>query len=108
MFLEMSKLREIKQDNIMDPETIELVKHMLTVFSDTLISWNAETEDGDPIPATYESLCKQDLTDFVMPIISAWLDAIIGSKPPVKAEEENVIDEEDIDELMASLPMELQ
>lgn len=100
VFLQMSQLREIKQENIMDPAVIESIQNMLKTFVSVLVSWNAEDEDGNPIPTTYESLCEQDLVEFVMPVIDAWLNAVTGVSPPLQSPSSG-IDKE----LEASIPM---
>lgn len=57
-------------------------RQMLQMFADAIITWNAEDEDGQPIPATLEGLCTLDL-DFNMDVINAWMDAINGVSSPL-------------------------
>lgn len=57
-------------------------QRMLELFAGALSSWNAEDEDGEPIPATMDGIRSQDL-DFNMKIIDAWTDAIAGVKAPL-------------------------
>ena len=90
VFLQMSKLKEVDANNLASAETMESVQNMLKMFASVLVSWNAETEDGTPIPVTYESLCEQDLTEFVMPIIAAWLDAVTGASRPLPSPSLNI------------------
>jgi hypothetical protein len=47
--------------------TRELVEHL----AGALIGWNAETEDGEPIPPTLDGLLDQDV-DLALAIIAAW------------------------------------
>ncbi len=100
VFLEMSKLVNIKQGNVLDPATLESVRNMITTFSDVLVSWNVEDEDGTPLDCTADVLYEQDLVEFVMPIIDAWLNAITGVSRPLEP------GSSDIDkELEATIPM---
>jgi hypothetical protein len=55
---------------------------MLELLAGALVSWNAEDEDGQPIPADMGGIRSQDL-DFNMKIINAWTDAIAGVKAPL-------------------------
>jgi hypothetical protein len=48
---------------------------MFKMFAENLISWNLETEDGKPVPATYKGIISQDFS-FILDIIKAWMDAI--------------------------------
>lgn len=58
-------------------------QRMLGLLAGALVSWNAEDEDGQPIPTTMEGIKSQDL-DFNMKIIEAWTDAIGGVKAPLQ------------------------
>lgn len=57
-------------------------ERMLELFADQLVSWNAEDEDGVPIPATMAGIRSQDL-DLSLKIIDAWTDAIAGVGAPL-------------------------
>lgn len=67
----------------------EAVDEMLRMFAKALVSWNVEEQDPDnpdgpniAVPATYEGLQTQDI-DFVMDIIMAWMDALMGVGGPL-------------------------
>jgi hypothetical protein len=55
---------------------------MLEMLSSSIISWNAETEEGVAIPFTMAGLCTLEL-DFNMAIIDAWMEAINGVPAPL-------------------------
>lgn len=55
---------------------------MLEMLSASIISWNAETEDGQPIPHTMDGLRTLEL-DFNMTIIREWMAAINGVSIPL-------------------------
>lgn len=57
-------------------------EQMLEMLAASLISWNAEDEEGQPIPTTMDGLKTLDL-DFNMEIIRAWMDAINGVPDPL-------------------------
>lgn len=57
-------------------------ERMLELFAEQLVSWNAEDEDGVPVPATMEGIRSQDL-DLSLKIIDAWTDAIAGVGAPL-------------------------
>lgn len=58
-------------------------QRMLELLAGALVSWNAEDEDGQPIPTTMDGIRSQDL-DFNMKIIEAWTEAIGGVKAPLQ------------------------
>lgn len=61
----------------------EQMRNVFQLFGDTiLISWNVEDQDGNPRPANGESLLVED-SDFVLAIISAWLDAFVEVSVPL-------------------------
>lgn len=51
-------------------------------FSKSLLDWNLTTEDGIAVPATEESLWRQD-REFAMITIRAWLDALATVSRPL-------------------------
>lgn len=58
-------------------------RRMLRLFSDALVSWNAEDEDtGLPIPPTAEGIKMQD-SDFLNVVIDAWNTAMAGVDAPL-------------------------
>jgi hypothetical protein len=57
-------------------------ERMLELFAEKLVSWNAEDEEGIPVPATMDGIRSQDL-DLSLKIIDAWTDAIAGVSVPL-------------------------
>jgi hypothetical protein len=57
-------------------------RRMLALLAGALVEWNAEDEDGAPIPATIDGILQQDV-DFNTAIISAWQDAMYGVSAPL-------------------------
>lgn len=57
-------------------------RKMLMMLADALVSWNAEDEDGNPIPPTFDGMLGQDPA-FNMRVLSAWTDAIAGVSAPL-------------------------
>lgn len=58
------------------------VRGLLTMFADNLLTWNAEDEDGMPIPVTGEGLLSQD-PDWVIAVVLAWFDAMVSVPGPL-------------------------
>lgn len=50
-------------------------------YARKLKSWNL-TEDGEPVPATYEGLMSQDF-EFTQTLVEAWLDGMVGTPGPL-------------------------
>lgn len=71
-------------------------------FADALVSWNIETEEGDPVPADFDGVCTQD-ADMIMELISAWQDAVTGK---VKGPKEARLTDGSLLEV-ASIPMDI-
>jgi hypothetical protein len=56
----------------------EATGKMLRMFADSLLGWNLETEEGDPVPQDLEGVKSQELP-FVLEIIEAWTTALTGA-----------------------------
>lgn len=54
----------------------------MQMLADALVSWNAETEEGEPIPTTIEGLLSQGL-GFAGRVMDAWTDALVGIPAPL-------------------------
>lgn len=68
-----------------DPNTAgPELERMFEVFSKSLVSWNLEDDDGNPVPPTVDGILEQDI-DFMLEIISAWMEAIAGVPEDLKA-----------------------
>jgi hypothetical protein len=81
---------EVKVKSLTTGQTMELWKAksdngpaategMLHLFSDSLLEWNLETEEGDPVPLDFEGVTSQELP-FVLKIIDAWTTALTGAE----------------------------
>ncbi|WP_377271929.1 hypothetical protein [Peterkaempfera sp. SMS 1(5)a] len=57
-------------------------RRMLDMLAANLVSWNAEDEDGQPIPATIDGILAQDVA-FNVAVIDAWTEAINGVPAPL-------------------------
>lgn len=57
-------------------------KRAVEMMADALISWNAEDEDGTPLPPSMAGLMAQDI-DFLNAIQDAWIAAINGVPGPL-------------------------
>ena len=71
----------LDKDNF-KPEDLKIVRDLLGRFAKVLVSWNVETEDDQPVPATAEGLMGLDF-EFVMPLIEAWITGISQAPPPL-------------------------
>jgi hypothetical protein len=65
-------------------QSAEGVTALLEKFAGSIDSWNLEDEKGTPVPATFDGVKTQDL-DFIMAIVVAWMDAIAGVDPTLRA-----------------------
>jgi len=72
-------LAEVKKEDAKEEDFTEL----LDLFASKLIDWNMVDEDNKPIPATREAMDDEEF-DFILEIIYAWLDAVIGVDSPLK------------------------
>jgi hypothetical protein len=70
-------------------------------FAACLVSWNLEDENGAPLPPTYEAITGLDDFDFVIDLVTTWLDAVSGVDNPLPQGSAN-----GASALEASLPME--
>lgn len=64
-------------------EDMKEIKGLFDLFASKLISWNLETEDGEPVPATVQGLRDQDM-DLAMDLVMAWVGAVIGVSDPLE------------------------
>lgn len=83
-----------------DLEKIGELRKLFDSFADSLVSWNLEDEDDNPVPATREGVYGQDV-DFILEIIGAWAEAVGGVNEDTKAESSNGLPSQ-----VALLPME--
>jgi hypothetical protein len=97
-YLEIQRITSVKEENTEDTEK------MISIFLDSIVSWNLEemTEDGiKTLPMTREGVDRLD-TDFVMTIIGSWLTAMAGVPAPLEQNSKG-----GSPSLEASMPMEV-
>lgn len=58
------------------------VRDLLEMFAGALVSWNAQDEDEQAIPATREGLLDQEV-DWTIGIMLAWFDAMVSLPGPL-------------------------
>lgn len=75
-------------------------RELLDLMADRIVSWNVETEDGQPVPASLDALKAQD-PDFNLAIVNAWTTAISGVPAPLDGDSPS-----GDPSLEASIPME--
>lgn len=63
----------------LDPEAFE---QLVKILSDSMIEWNVEDDDDQPVPTTVEGILSQD-PDLIMTIITVWTTAAGGIKAPL-------------------------
>jgi len=76
-------------------------RQTLQMLADALVSWNAEDEDGKPIPMTIEGLLSQD-PGFGAHVMDAWTDALVGISAPLSP-----TSSDGLPSLEASIPMDV-
>jgi hypothetical protein len=75
----IGKLRQLvtlREDASDDEQTEELDK-LFNEFAKSLVDWNLDDENDDPVPATLEGILAQP-GKFVMQIIGAWIETVSG------------------------------
>jgi hypothetical protein len=75
--LKLGKLVGKLSEGAKETDFIEAMEdEVLVSFAKSLVSWNLEDEDDNPIPATLESLMDDDLLPpkLVFTIISEWIE----------------------------------
>lgn len=60
----------------------ELAEVGLGHYENRLISWNLETDGGEPVPADYVGFLSQDF-DFALSVALAWLEGVVGTPAPL-------------------------
>lgn len=80
----IGELMEILQlaDAVASKPTPEQADKLFGGFADHIVSWNYEDEDGNPLPATLETL-KGEESGFVTRLIAGWAQAISGADVPL-------------------------
>lgn len=67
-FGEVRKLMRLTDD-----QSDESLDQMFKMLTNSIVSWNLEDENDQPVPVSIESLEDQDM-EFVMRIIECWMD----------------------------------
>lgn len=67
----------IRLQNKLDEDDTESVEELFKIFTDKLIGWNLEDEEGTKVPRTLAGLMSLDLS-FVLQIVGAWIEAMGG------------------------------
>lgn len=60
----------------------EEARQMFAGFASLLVSWNVETEDDEPVPATYEGVASQE-PDFIKAIVTMFYETVAAAPPPL-------------------------
>lgn len=92
--LALMELVKEEDDGKMSLRELGRLEELFSTFGASLKSWNLEDEDGNPITwdptgeetevqAKVRALKTQDL-DFVLSLILAWMDAVVGVSDPLK------------------------
>ena len=63
-------------------ENMTSIRALFGQIAEFLTSWNVETEDGDPVPATEYGLYEVELA-LVLAIVNAWVEAAGGVSGPL-------------------------
>lgn len=66
---------QAKADRVSEDKSQEGMEPMFRSFAKSLISWNLEDEDGQPVPATYKGVVVQDV-EFVLDVVMSWVDSV--------------------------------
>lgn len=98
--LKIGKLVTTRPEDMVDV----LENEVLRDFAAALISWNLEDEEGNPIPATLESLLDEDLLppSLVFSLVSNWVEIMGNVAAPLKNSSTSGSTSQ-----VASLPMEV-
>lgn len=76
MFLSLVALAStIDESDGFTPDVAAAFDGLVDGFAGALESWNLQDEDGTPVPTTAEAVKDQD-SDFVMQLVSAWMEAV--------------------------------
>jgi hypothetical protein len=76
--LKVGRIRRLIKAVDSEDKSTDSINEILSLFEEGLVSWNLEDETGVPVPTTREGIEEQDV-DFVMDIVSTWLDGMTGT-----------------------------
>lgn len=80
-FTQIAKVAALDPTKI-DADSMSQVDVAFRAFGAVLISWNLESESGQPVPATVEGLYDQELP-FVLTLFKSWAEAIASVPGPL-------------------------
>lgn len=66
------------------PEQGAAMNQVIDLFAGVIKSWNAEDDDGQPLPATADTLRGFDFRHVLL-VVKAWQDAMTGVPAPLGA-----------------------
>jgi hypothetical protein len=72
----------------MRPEDLAKLEALFETFADALLEWNVRDERGRKVPATLAGVRSQD-TDFILSVIKAWYQGVVGVSAPLGARSSN-------------------
>lgn len=76
-------LADMTPEKLKDAGVKQEMEELFRIFMDNVRGWNLESEDGEPVPCTYEGLMEQDM-DFVLSMALAWLDGVVSVSGPLE------------------------
>lgn len=82
-FMEMAQLANSANES--SEEGLYKANNLFVKFSEFLVEWNLEDEDGKPVPADFDGVYSQELA-FVLALVTAWMEAISGVSNPLGKE----------------------
>jgi len=85
VLLEVLQMADLFEQSGMNAISREQLDTVFGLFGQVLHSWNVETEDGQPVPATKDGLLSQD-PEFVMAVMTAWAAEMTQAPPPLPGE----------------------
>jgi hypothetical protein len=59
-------------------EGTDETRDMFETFASCLVRWNLETEDGEPVPATFDGVTTQEFP-FILDLVVTWMEAVAGT-----------------------------
>lgn len=77
--LDLTRLADVFEANqgMTNAQRVKVVDDLLSTFAEKIVSWNLEDRERNPLPVSRESLGKQDLARFVIPVLRMAVDAIV-------------------------------
>jgi hypothetical protein len=65
-----------------ETSNIENIEPLLVIFAKSLVSWNYEDEDGEPVGTSLEELRGQDMR-MLMPVVMTWISEVSTIPDPL-------------------------